>query len=100
MGDINSFTLKSGGKPCWFDCHRRFLPINHSFRRDQCSFKKLVVENSLPPQEYSGIDVINQVNQLQKVTFGLKSSKQKQPRKRNTARSRFYYSIPSYSLSH
>jgi len=55
MWDIKSFTLNSGAKPCWFDCQRRFLPINHSFRRDQCFFKKSVVENSLPPQEFSGL---------------------------------------------
>jgi len=102
MGDINSFTLKSGGKPCWFDCHRRFLPIIHSFHRDQCSFKKSVVENSLPPQEYSGIDVINQVNQLQKVTFGLKSSKQKQPnfgKTHNWVKKSIFWELPYWSTN-
>ncbi|KAL6602802.1 hypothetical protein ACP70R_043163 [Stipagrostis hirtigluma subsp. patula] len=32
-GQTKSFDLKHGHKPCWFDCHRRFLPRNHPFRR-------------------------------------------------------------------
>jgi len=107
MGDIKSFTLKSGGKPCWFDCHRQFLPINHSFHRDQCSYKKSVVEKSvveksLPPQEFSGMDVINQVNQLQKVTFGLKSSKQKQPdfgKTHNWVKKSIFWELPYWSTN-
>lgn len=27
------FTLRRGRKACWFDCHRRFLPENHPFRK-------------------------------------------------------------------
>lgn len=29
-----TFTLKSGGKILWFDCHLKFLPANHVFRRN------------------------------------------------------------------
>jgi len=29
MDETESFQLKHGRKPCWFDCHRRFLPAQH-----------------------------------------------------------------------
>nr|GEW73102.1 hypothetical protein [Tanacetum cinerariifolium] len=35
MGNMDSFQLHNGGKPCWFDCHRRFLPARHPYRRDR-----------------------------------------------------------------
>ena len=78
MGDNKSFGLKKGRKPCWFDCHRRFLPIGHPFCCDWYSFKKSTMENSLPPQHLSRTDVLSQVNQLNEITLGLKSCKQKQ----------------------
>jgi hypothetical protein len=31
--DIDCFCLSAGGKICYFDCHRCFLPLNHPFRR-------------------------------------------------------------------
>jgi hypothetical protein len=36
--DTQAFRLDKGGKACWFDCHRRFLPLNHEFRT-QASFR-------------------------------------------------------------
>jgi hypothetical protein len=31
--DTYCFHLSAGGKKCYFDCHRCFLPFNHPFRR-------------------------------------------------------------------
>lgn len=31
----NAFQLKNGQKPCWFDCHRRFLPKKSSLSYEQ-----------------------------------------------------------------
>jgi hypothetical protein len=31
--DTDCFRLSAGGKICYFDCHRCFLPFNHPFRR-------------------------------------------------------------------
>ena len=31
MGSTCEFQLKHGRKTSWFDCHRRFLPINHPY---------------------------------------------------------------------
>ncbi|GJW12626.1 ribonuclease H-like domain-containing protein [Tanacetum coccineum] len=38
MGNVDSFQLRNGGKPCWFDCHRIFLPARHPYRRDRKGF--------------------------------------------------------------
>ena len=32
MEDSKAFRLTHGRKPCWFECHRRFLPSDHPFR--------------------------------------------------------------------
>ena len=44
MDETNAFWLKFGKKHSWFDCHRWFLPPNHSFRRSKKSFRKDIVE--------------------------------------------------------
>ncbi|CAI8612946.1 unnamed protein product [Vicia faba] len=49
MGYTKAFTLDKGGKSSWFDCHRRFLPANHPYRRNKTNFKKDVREKDLPP---------------------------------------------------
>jgi len=40
MKHIKSFTLNYGGKSCWFDCHRQFLPIVHPLKRNIRAFRK------------------------------------------------------------
>ena len=50
MGSTCAFQLKHGRKTSWFDCIRRFLPINHSCRRNKTLFKsKVVVRDTAPP---------------------------------------------------
>ena len=66
MGHTKAFTLESGGKSSWFDCHRRFLPRNHEFRRNKNTFKKGKKETDLPPPRLSSIDVWNNVYDLPK----------------------------------
>lgn len=48
--DIESFQLKKGGKACWFDCHRRFLPLDHVFRTQSNAFRKDTVVLHGPPE--------------------------------------------------
>ncbi|WJX35324.1 hypothetical protein P8452_23334 [Trifolium repens] len=50
MEDTKAFTLKNGGKATWFDCHRRFLPLNHPFRKNKYAFVKGEIETRGPPQ--------------------------------------------------
>ncbi|KAK2444836.1 peroxidase P7 [Trifolium repens] len=50
MEDTKAFTLKNGGKATWFDCHHRFLPLNHPFRKNKYAFVKGEIETRGPPQ--------------------------------------------------
>jgi len=38
------FRLKHGGKITFFDCHRRFLPMDHPYRYQSDKFLKGVTE--------------------------------------------------------
>jgi len=40
MEKTKSFRLKHGNKHYWFDCHRQFLPMDHTFRRNKSAFSK------------------------------------------------------------
>ena len=39
LGSTDAFQLKNGRKSCWFDCHRRFLPLAHPYRRNKTLFR-------------------------------------------------------------
>ncbi|XP_076904800.1 uncharacterized protein LOC143560372 [Bidens hawaiensis] len=63
MGDTEAFRLHAGGKSCWFDCHIRFLPPSHPFRKDKKGFraKKSVPSSLGPPPKLTGWDLYEQV---------------------------------------
>ncbi|XP_004513291.1 uncharacterized protein [Cicer arietinum] len=65
MDDTKAFTLKYGGKNSWFDCHRRFLKANHSFKR---SFTKNRDEKDGQPYIYTGQEISEVVSNFPKVT--------------------------------
>lgn len=70
MGAVDSFQLRNGGKSCWFDCHRRWLPSAHPFRRDRKGFSndsKMLVG---PPPELTGEEIWEQVRHLPTVYEG------------------------------
>lgn len=48
--DCRGFTLRHGRKPSWFDCHRRFLPKSHVFRKQANSFWKNTKVFDDPPR--------------------------------------------------
>jgi hypothetical protein len=50
MDDSNAFRLERDKKVSFFDCHRRFLPLNHSFRSDRRSFLKGKTIRKGPPK--------------------------------------------------
>ncbi|KAK1382192.1 hypothetical protein POM88_019927 [Heracleum sosnowskyi] len=62
--------LEEGRKPCWFDCHRRFLPVDHPFRRNREHFRKGKVENDKPVPQFSGTEMLACVMRLPVVPFG------------------------------
>jgi hypothetical protein len=64
MMDTSCFRLKFGRKICYFDCHRHFLPLDHSFRLDRDAFKKdnIVIEG--PPRCLSSPKIADMLNNL------------------------------------
>ncbi|XP_035838406.1 uncharacterized protein LOC110897575 [Helianthus annuus] len=72
MGDTKAFRLHAGGKPSWFDCHRRFLPPSHLFRSDKSGFRdnKSVPSSVGPPPELTGWDLYKQVFNISTVYEG------------------------------
>jgi hypothetical protein len=52
MDDSDAFRLQHGKKVSFFDCHQRFLPLNHLFRSDRRSFLKgKTVRKGLPKRK-------------------------------------------------
>src|SRR4051812_9183387 len=68
MGCPHCMGNKKGGKNSWFVCHRRFLPRNHSYRRNMTKFKKYVRVKHLPPPRLPPWVIWEQVSELPKCT--------------------------------
>lgn len=62
LNESDAFQLKNGRKFCWFDCHHRFLPLNHLYRRNKKLFKKNKTIKFPPPVYLSGDQVLEQVD--------------------------------------
>lgn len=58
LEDTQSFWLKHGRKHSWFDCHRRFLPEDHPYRKNVRSFTKNKSISVLPPPILTGEEVL------------------------------------------
>lgn len=56
--------LKYGGKYSFFDCHRQFLPSDHSFRTDSNSFMANTTVSTEPPRRLSGGEIKAQLDSL------------------------------------
>ncbi|KAK2454153.1 hypothetical protein QL285_001747 [Trifolium repens] len=67
MMDTKAFTLHNSGKATWFDCHRRFLPLNHSFRKSKSAFVNGQIESRPPPQYLTSEQVWDTVKDKPKV---------------------------------
>ncbi|XP_049388296.1 uncharacterized protein LOC125852607 [Solanum stenotomum] len=64
MENFDAFTLTKGGKQSWFDNHRKFLPLNHPYRKDKSSFRKNRVVTMQPTQFWPGEDVLKEIEEL------------------------------------
>jgi hypothetical protein len=64
MDDTNAFRLQHGKKVSFFDCHRRFLPLNHPFRNDTRSFLKNKTIRKGPPKQKLGADIMERLDDL------------------------------------
>ena len=60
--DSKSFYLKNSRKMCWFDCHRKFLPDRHPFRRDRVNFIPGVQEAGHAPRTRVGVELLEDLN--------------------------------------
>jgi hypothetical protein len=63
LKDTTCFHLKFRGEISYFDCHRYFLPLDHSFRLDRNTFKKDIVLEG-PPRPLSGPEITDMLDKL------------------------------------
>jgi hypothetical protein len=56
MEKTESFRLDNRGKQSWFDCHMKFLPYDHPFRRNKVNFYKNTIDMNEPPRRLNGED--------------------------------------------
>ena len=45
MEDTKTFTLRYGGKNFWFDCHRKFLNMDHTYRCSRYGFRNNTIKS-------------------------------------------------------
>jgi hypothetical protein len=69
--DTLCFRLKFGGKICYFDCHRCFLPEDHPFRFNRNAFKKDTIVTRGPPKRLMVRLVVGQPGQEHPLTSSL-----------------------------
>jgi len=69
MADVDNTWLPNGRKFSWFDCHRRFLPPNHSFRNQKTTFRKGVQVHDSPPHRLTGQEVLAYMNEVKDKSF-------------------------------
>ena len=74
--DTEYLWLKFGSKHCYLG-HRRWLPSNHKWRRNNISFNNKV-ETRDAPVPLTGAQVLQQYESFEQVTFGKMSNKRKQ----------------------
>jgi hypothetical protein len=74
--DTDYLWLKYGSKHCYMG-HRRFLPLNHKWRRNKVSFNNKA-EMREAPVPLSGEQVLRDYESFQQVTFGKDTRKRKQ----------------------
>jgi hypothetical protein len=79
MENNKAFTLANGGKASFFDCHRRFLPLNHRYRKNKKDFFVGRVEKDVASSRLSGEELHDVVLEYDDIVFGLQSGKKKFP---------------------
>ena len=64
MDESNAFTLQNGRKQTWFDNHRKFLPLDHPFRRNKYAFRKNRTVTNPPPKIRSSVELLREIDAL------------------------------------
>jgi len=79
MENNKAFTLANRGKTFFFDCHCRFLPLNHRYRKNIKDFFIGRVEKDVSSPRLSSKELHDVVSEYGDIVFGLQSGKQKFP---------------------
>jgi hypothetical protein len=66
-----AFTLANGGKASFFDCHRRFLLLNHRYRKNRKDFFVGRVEKDVASPRLFGEELHDVVSEYGDIVFGL-----------------------------
>jgi hypothetical protein len=74
-GKQQGIHVTNGGKTSFFDCHRRFLPTNHKYRKNRKDFFVGRVEKDVAPPCLSGEELDDVVSEYDNFVFGFQSSK-------------------------
>ncbi|XP_058723125.1 uncharacterized protein LOC131594944 [Vicia villosa] len=92
--DTSSCRLRYGLKQSYMG-HRRFLPINHIWRKNKSSFDN-TKEIRYPPKQLTGDDVLTQLENLELVTFGKFTKKRKRTKKvdHNWKKKSVFFELP------
>jgi hypothetical protein len=79
MENNKAFMLANGGKASFFDCHRRFLPLHHRYRKNRKDFFVGRVEKDVASPRLSCENLHDVVSKYGDIVFDLQSGKQKFP---------------------
>ncbi|XP_065878103.1 uncharacterized protein [Euphorbia lathyris] len=61
MEHSNAFSLPNSEKVSWFDNHRKFLPLNHTYRNNRTKFRRNCVERRPPPPIKTGQQILSEI---------------------------------------
>ncbi|XP_050222376.1 uncharacterized protein LOC126672469 [Mercurialis annua] len=64
MENTDAFTLNGSRKKSWFDCHRKFLPRGHIYRRNTTDFRKGKTVNKEFSRPKTGEELLAEVDHL------------------------------------
>ena len=90
--EICSIRLLNGKKQCYMG-HRRFLPPDHKWRENKRCFDGRR-ELRAPPRNISGADVLDQVHDLEHITFGKGKKQQYDNRQDNWKKRSIFFELP------
>jgi len=76
MENNKAFTLVNGGNASFFDCQRRFLPLNHRYRKNRKDFFVGRGEKDFASPHLSGEELHDVVSEYSDIVFGFQSGKQ------------------------
>ncbi|XP_060170527.1 uncharacterized protein LOC132601465 [Lycium barbarum] len=94
--DTSSIRLTNSKKQCFMG-HRCYLPVSHKWRNDEKSFDG-TKEKRLPPKMHSGIEILNQVQDLKGLQLTNDPKKRKkishENRKDNWNKKSIFFELP------